>query len=74
MQLPGLKTFRKGAACGSRVREAHAPPLLKLKGDAWRRPYIMVGTRGIEPPASPTPKVRATPAPRPATHLNAIIL
>ena len=26
---------------------------------------VMVGTRGFEPPASPTPKVRATPAPRP---------
>ena len=25
----------------------------------------LVGTRGFEPPASPTPKVRATPAPRP---------
>ena len=25
----------------------------------------LVGTRGFEPPASPTPRVRATPAPRP---------
>lgn len=27
--------------------------------------FYMVGARGIEPPASPTPKVRATPALRP---------
>jgi hypothetical protein len=28
----------------------------------------LVGTRGFEPPASPTPKVRATPAPRPDNY------
>jgi hypothetical protein len=35
---------------------------------SWLWLPVMVGARGFEPPASPTPKVRATPAPRPDDH------
>jgi hypothetical protein len=33
--------------------------------------HLLVGTRGFEPPASPTPRVRATPAPRPVAKSGA---
>jgi hypothetical protein len=55
---PWLDVAPGAAESGTRRQE----PARKT---SWLWLPVMVGARGFEPPASPTPKVRATPAPRP---------
>ena len=43
------------------------------KGKFWPVALEKIGARGFEPPASPTPKVRATPAPRPDSHATGLV-